>query len=125
MTRQSDRAYVRGADCVLRTWFTPMFDFSAAELPIAETGRFVRDVAAAGRYAGYPGTSGGSVGFTRFPADNHVLDGDGYYFYPRPRRQRGGLPFQAASQVLGPRRPESLMPLARWRARTASLVFSR
>jgi hypothetical protein len=43
---------------------------------------------------------------------------------PGPVAQRGGLPFQAASQVLGPSRPESLMPLARWRARTASRVFS-
>ncbi|WP_326949642.1 hypothetical protein OG439_13035 [Amycolatopsis sp. NBC_01307] len=163
VARQLDPAYVRGADCVLRTWFTPMFDFSAGELPIAETGRFVRDVAPAGRYAGYPGTSGGSAGFTgpqnrlfydvaareahrvaaearcastwgpfwnrhsggltnvcgaypvdesvqgasatssftvrpvldtdhaefqrrftRFLAENHVLDGDGYYFYPLP-----------------------------------------
>jgi len=163
VARQLDPGYVRGADCVLRTWLLPTFRFSAGEQPIAETGAFVRTVATAGRLPGFPGVNGTSAGFTgpqyrlfhdvaarqahrataeakcleawgpdwwrhsgglrnscaaypvdesvqgaapgsqfevrpvldadhgeflrrftRFLAENHVLDGDGYYFYPLP-----------------------------------------
>ncbi|EOD67598.1 hypothetical protein H480_15721 [Amycolatopsis vancoresmycina DSM 44592] len=163
VARQADPAYVRGADCVLRTWYRPWFDFSAGEAAIAEPGAFVRAVAPAGYLPGFPGVNGTSAGFTgpqyrlfydvaarqahraaaeakclsswgpdwwrhaggltnacaaypfdesvqgaapgvqfqvrpvldtqqaeflrrftRFLAENHVLDGDGYYVYPLP-----------------------------------------